>query len=165
MRDADVPPVGRAPAPLPGFVEFCRLHLRGNPEWDFWSSRGEDFISTHVEAFTTAASADFFLRMVALKASLITTGAGPGQALRMPGGPVVLFRMSDGCFEPRSPYFIDVFTALLAGWPAFGQPRVASAAYLGAAAILLIVEETRLPQHIERRLGPLRHMAPYLARR
>ena len=183
------------------------MRLRGHPEWDYWSSRVDLYVSRHAEAFTTAASTDSFLRRVALKAGLITTS----QALDMPGGPVVLFRMSQGCFEPRSPYFIDVFMALLAGWPAFGQAHVASdlnafgeylidhpeppwlqgrpdggltidwgrespvdvskpgplsrAAYLGAAAILLIVEETRLPQHIERRLGPLRHVAPYLARR
>jgi len=183
------------------------MRHRGNPEWDFWNSRVDHCISRHAEAFTTAASADSFLRLVALKAGLITTG----QALDMPGGPVVLFKNSHSCFEPRSPYFFDVFAALRAGWPAFGQPRIASdlnafgeyliehpeppwvqgrpdeglttdwgheppapirrpgplrrAAYLGAAAMLLIMEEARVARHIERRLGPLRHIAPYLARR
>jgi len=182
---------------------------RGNPEWDFWSSRVAHYISRRAEAFITAASADSFLRLVALKAGLITTG----QALDLPGGPVVLFRMSHGCFGSRSPYFADVFEALRVGWPAFGQPRISSdlnafgeyliehpeppwlqgrpdetltvdvrreppapisrpgplsrAAYLGAAAIALIREEGigHAPPHIERKLGPLRHIAPYLARR
>ena len=161
----------------------------------------------NAEAFIAAASADSFVRLVALKAGLITTR----QALDMPVGPIVLFKNSHSCFGPRSPYFFDVFAALRAGWPAFGQPRIANdlnafgeyliehpeppwlqnrpdeglttdwgreppapirrpgplsrAAYLGAAAMLLIMEEARQERHVERRLGPLRHIAPYLARR
>jgi hypothetical protein len=180
--------------------------LVGHPEWDFWNSRVDHLISRHAEVFTTAASADSFLRQAALKAGLITTG----EALNMPGGPVVLFKNSHSCFEPRSPYFFDVCAALRAGWPAFGQPRIASdlnafgeyliehpespwvqgrpdegstldwgreppvgisrpgplsgTAYLGAAAMRLIMEEAGLARP-ERNLGPLRHIAPYLARR
>jgi hypothetical protein len=196
----------RLAASLTDTLPFHMRH-RGNPEWDFWISRVDHYISRHAEAFVTAASADSYLRLVALKAGLMTTG----QALDMPGGPVVLFRVSRGCFETCSPYFIDVYLALRAGWPAFGQPRIAGdlnafgeyliehpqppwlqgrasegltvdwgrkppagisrpgplsrAAYLGAAAILAILEETGLPPHIGTRLGPLRHIAPYLARR
>jgi NACHT domain len=45
-------------------------------------------------------------------------------------------------------------------------PPLSQAAYLGAAVLLLVLEETRsLTAHGSRPLGPLRHLAPYLARR
>jgi hypothetical protein len=45
-------------------------------------------------------------------------------------------------------------------------PPLSQSAYLGAAVLLLVIEETHLltPQ-AGRRLGPLRHLAPYLSRR
>ncbi len=45
-------------------------------------------------------------------------------------------------------------------------PPLSQAAYLGAAVLLLVIEETRLLTRQDvRRLGPLRHLAPYLTRR
>jgi NACHT domain len=45
-------------------------------------------------------------------------------------------------------------------------PPLSQAAYLGAAVLLLIMEETGLhTTEADRRLGPLRHLAPYLTRR
>jgi hypothetical protein len=46
-------------------------------------------------------------------------------------------------------------------------PPLSQVAYLGAAVLLLITEETRLrtTTQADRRLGPLRHLAPYLTRR
>jgi hypothetical protein len=131
----------------------------------------------------------------------------------MPGGPMVLFRPSQGVFRECAPYFGPVLSALGQGWPAFGQtvvvagldafgtylihhreapwldvtafdattlldsetpsglldrrpPALSQAAYLGAAVLLLVMEETRLlTTPADWRLGPLRHLAPYLTRR
>lgn len=45
-------------------------------------------------------------------------------------------------------------------------PPLSQVAYLGAAVLLLIMEETRLlTTQGDRRLGPLRHLAPYMTRR
>jgi hypothetical protein len=45
-------------------------------------------------------------------------------------------------------------------------PALSQGAYLGAAVLLLMMEETRfLATRADRRLGPLRHLAPYLTRR
>lgn len=45
-------------------------------------------------------------------------------------------------------------------------PPLSRAAYLGAAVLLLIMQETcLLTTQTDRRLGPLRHLAPYLTRR
>jgi hypothetical protein len=155
-----------------------------------------------------AAETDAFMRKSAVRSKLITTG----QALRMPGGPAVLFQASEGIFGPRVPYYGSVLSALGNGWPEFGQaavvadliafgeyladhqkppwlpkevasgphmhserdrlavfnsrpPTLNQAAYLGTAALVAIIEETEMPARADRSLGPLHHLAPYLAGR
>jgi hypothetical protein len=44
-------------------------------------------------------------------------------------------------------------------------PPLSPVAYLGAAVLLLVMEEARLAIKADRRLGPLRDLAPYLSRR
>jgi hypothetical protein len=45
-------------------------------------------------------------------------------------------------------------------------PPLSQVAYLGAAVLLLVMEETLLlTTQADRRLGPLRHLAPYMTRR
>jgi NACHT domain len=65
----------------------------------------------------------------------------------------------------------DVSTALVLSEEAPGAlnrkpPPLSQSAYLGAAVLLLVIEETQSPRTGNgRRLGPLRHLAPYLTRR
>jgi NACHT domain-containing protein len=182
----------------------------GETEWDFWTAYGHRVLETHAAAAAAAAETDAYIRLRALEAGVIITR----QALDMPGGPMVLFQGSEGCFQLYEPYFWQTFRALNSGWPAFGAPDVVSVlvafgeylidhpgppwlhdtmsdwdyhmpdeddepfkraarpaplsqtAYLGAVTVLLIMNEAlESPKHIERRLGPLRDIAPYLTRR
>jgi hypothetical protein len=59
------------------------------------------------------------------------------------------------------PYYDDEFTL-----PAGRRPQLSESAYLGAAAVLLIMEETgQLAAGRPRKLGPLRHIEAYPERR
>ena len=180
------------------------------PDWEAWAARADSQLIAYGPAAIAAARADFYVRHGAVRSGLISIR----QALDMPGGPMVLFRPSQGIFRERAPYFGPALFALGQGWPAFGQaavvadldafgaylidhreppwldmtasdvtsllldsdvlpgaldrrpPPLNQIAYLGAAALLLIMEETRLlTAPADRRLGPLRHLAPYLTRR
>jgi NACHT domain len=182
----------------------------GHSDREAWKVRADSLITEQGTAAVAAARADAYVRHGAVRAGLIDVK----QALDMPGGPMVLFRPSQGVFRERAPYFGPTLSALDQGWPAFGQtavvadldafggylidhreppwldvtgsdfanllldsesppdtlnrrpPTLSQVAYLGAAALLLIIEETRLvTTHTDRRLGPLRHLAPYLTRR
>ena len=186
------------------------MQRAGHPDQEAWTIRADSCLTAHGPAAIAAARADAYIRHGAVHAGLITVR----QAMDMPGGPIVLFRPSQGVFRERAPYFGPVLSALGQGWPAFGQtvvvadleafgaylidhreppwldmsafdvtillpdsetpldapdrrPRpLSQVAYLGAAVLLLIMEETRLlPTQAGRRLGPLRHLAPYLTRR
>ncbi len=44
-------------------------------------------------------------------------------------------------------------------------PPLSPVAYLGAAVLLLVMEETRFTTRDNRRLGPLRDLSPYVSRR
>jgi hypothetical protein len=182
----------------------------GETEWDFWTAYGHRVLEAHAAAAAAAAETDAYIRLTALEARVITTS----QALDMPGGPIVLFQGSEGCFQRYEPYFWQAFRALDSGWPAFGAPDIVSVltafgeylidhpeppwldgmmsdwdyhmpdehdepfkraarpaplnqtAYLGAVTALVIMTEALESQeHVERRLGPLRDIAPYLTRR
>lgn len=182
----------------------------GHADRDAWASHADSRLIAHGPAAIAAARADAYIRHGVIRAGLISVS----QALDMPGGPMVLFRPSQGVFGERAPYFGPVLSALVQGWPAFGQavvvadldgfgaylidhheppwldatafdvasplldsgilpdvldrrpPPLSRAAYLGAAVLLLIMQETRLlTAQASRRLGPLRHLAPYLTRR
>jgi hypothetical protein len=184
--------------------------LRGGPpDQETWAIRADSCLTAHGSAAIAAARADAYVRHGVVRARLISLR----QALDMPGGPMVLFRPSQGVFRERAPYFGPVLLALGQGWPAFGQavvvadlvafgaylidhrelpwldmtavdattlldseplpavldrrpPPLSQVAYLGAAALLLIMEETQLlTTQADRPLGPLRHLAPYLTRR
>ena len=177
-----------------------------HPDVRFWDSFAKHVIHEHHAEAAAAARTDAFVRRVALDAGVITAG----QALTMPGGPVVLFQYSEGCLANLDAYYGRAFDALMEGWPAFGGARIvpdlvafgeytmahreppwlhgrvssryyfddlfttpaprpaplSQAGYLGAAGCLLIMEEAgQLTKDPERRLGPLRPMAPYLTRR
>jgi hypothetical protein len=181
----------------------------GHPDREAWTIHAEACLTAHRSAAIATARADAYIRHGVVRAGLIRVR----QALDMPGGPMVLFRPSQGVFRERAPYFGPVLFALGQGWPAFGQaavvadldafgayltdhreapwldvtaadaatfldpeplpgaldrrpPPLSQAAYLGAAALLLIMAETQLlTMQADRRLGPLRHLAPYLTRR
>jgi hypothetical protein len=78
--------------------------------------------------------------------------------------------------DHREPPWLDVSTfgatallldpETLPDAPDRKPPPLNQVAYLGAAVLLLVLEETRLlTAQAGRRLGPLRHLAPYLSRR
>jgi hypothetical protein len=182
----------------------------GETEWEFWTAYSHRVLKAHTAAAAAAAETDAYIRVIALDAGVITIR----QALDMPGGPMVLFQGSEGCFQLYEPYFWRTLRALDSGWPAFGAPDIvpvltafgeylidhpeppwlrdtmsdwdyhvpdgndepfkrdarpaplSQAAYLGAVTVLVIMKEALESEtHIERRLGPLRDIAPYLTRR
>lgn len=181
----------------------------GHSDREVWTIRADLSLTANGSAAIVAARADAYVRHGVVRAGLISLR----QALDMPGGPMVLFRPSQGVFRECAPYFGSALSALGQGWPAFGQaavvadldafgaylidhrelpwldvtavdatalldseplpgvldrrpPALSGVAYLGAAALLLIMEETQLLwTQADRRLGPLRHLAPYLTRR
>jgi hypothetical protein len=194
-----------------GYGTLSSPALRGDTELDFWTAYSHRVLKTHAAAAAAAAETDAYIRVMALEAAVITAR----QALDMPGGPIVLFRNSEGWSHLCAPHFWDAVGALDKGWPAFGDPDIVSdftafgeylidhpgppwlhgmmddfdyydvpddndepferaarpaplsqTAYLGAVAVLVIMKETlESAKRIERRLGPLRDIAPYLTRR
>jgi hypothetical protein len=178
----------------------------GLPDRDAWTKRADSCLIAHAPAAIAAARADAYVRSSAIRTGLISVR----QALDLAGGPMVLFRPTQGVFRECAPYFAPALVALGQGWPAFGQaavvadldalgaylidhrdppwldgaafnvldpepppgaldrkpPPLSQAGYLGAAILLLVIEEARLVTvQPDRRLGPLRHLAPYLTRR
>ena len=98
------------------------LPRKGYPDRETWTARAEVCLTAHRSAAVAAARADAYVRHGVVRAGLVSVR----QALDMPGGPVVLFRPSQGVFRERASYFGPVFFALGQGWPAFGQAVVAA---------------------------------------
>ena len=186
----------------------------GEPERiDFWISHADNLLRTYADAAIAAAESSPYVRQIALEKGLI----GIEQALEMPDGLSALLQVPPSYF-PRvlelPPYLQPVCSALLTGWPAFGDSQITATleavgkyvlshqeppwlrgeidfpldcdtnvedkpashyslspmAYLGAVVLLsILTEHGRHPDNLQGmtpdKLGPLRGILPYLARR
>ncbi len=153
--DADV----RVPAVKTGLITTRQaLDMPGGPMWLFKSTPG--CLCTHSPYFEKTLSALYTGWPIFGQPAIVSDLTAFGEYLIDAPEPPWL---------PRTVFALTGYIAALTDKrPLFsGRPALLSrAAYLGAAAILLMLAETsRSLQHDEERLGPLHHLAPYLAGR